>query len=124
MTKISFIIVLRTLTVKGPTFAYANTCKKAPLQIYLGNKEIYCIFKTCCIISVLFPTKCRLFHNFIFFSSNNTIFIYHALKFKYQPGHLKVKFHVGDLIVILWMEEEDAFSKFQSFMMLCHMTGK
>jgi hypothetical protein len=28
--------------------------------VYLGNKEMYCIFKTCCIISVLFSTKCRL----------------------------------------------------------------
>ena len=25
---------------------------------YLGIKEIYCNFNTCCIISVLFSTKC------------------------------------------------------------------
>jgi hypothetical protein len=31
--------------------------------LYLGNKEICCIFETCCVISVLFPNKCRLFHN-------------------------------------------------------------
>jgi hypothetical protein len=39
---------------------YANACKKDTLQIhfiYLGNKEIYCIFKTYCIISVLFSHK-------------------------------------------------------------------
>lgn len=31
-------------------------------------------------------------HNFIFFCSNNTHFVIkHVLKFKYQPGHLKVK---------------------------------
>jgi len=49
-----------------------------PLEIifiYSGNKEIYCIFKTCCIIPVLFSTKCHLFHNLIFFCSNNTIFM-------------------------------------------------
>jgi hypothetical protein len=40
--------------------------------IYLGNKEIYCTFKTCCIISVLFSTKFRLFHNFTFPCLNNT----------------------------------------------------
>ena len=27
---------------------------------------------------------------FIFLSSNNTFFINHTLKFKYQPSHLKV----------------------------------
>ena len=25
--------------------------------MYLGSKEIYCIFKTCCVISVLCPTR-------------------------------------------------------------------
>jgi len=34
--------------------------------VYLGNKEMYCIFKTCCIISVLISTKCHLFHNLSF----------------------------------------------------------
>ena len=61
--------------------------KEHPLEIYfiyLGNKEMYCIFKTWCIMSVLFSTNSHLFHNFIFFFSND------ALKFKYQPFHLKV----------------------------------
>ena len=59
--------------------------------IYLGNKDIYCIFKTCRIISVLFSTKCRLFHHFIFFCSIIlTFFINYALRLKYQPSHLKV----------------------------------
>ena len=50
------------------------------------DKEIYCIFK-----AVLFSTKCHLFHNFIFFCSNNhNAFLNHALKFQYQRGHLKV----------------------------------
>jgi hypothetical protein len=57
--------------------------------MYLGKKEIYCVFKACCIICVLFSTKCRLLHNFIFFCSNNIFFVNCALK--YQPSHLKVK---------------------------------
>jgi len=34
--------------------------------VYLDKKEMYCIFRTCCIISVLFSTKCHLFHNLSF----------------------------------------------------------
>jgi len=52
--------------------------KKMPLEIhfmYLGNKEIYCTFKTRCIISVLFSTEFHLFCNFIFSYSNNMFFI-------------------------------------------------
>ena len=50
-----------------------------------------CIFNMCCVIFVLFCTKCCLFHNFIFLCSVNTFFINRALKLKYQPGHLKVQ---------------------------------
>jgi len=52
-----------------------TTCTKTPLEInftYLVNKVIYCIFKTCSIMHVLFSTQCRSFHHFIFFCSNNT----------------------------------------------------
>jgi hypothetical protein len=60
--------------------------------IYLGNKEIYCIFKTCCIISVLFSAKCHLFHNLAFCVQVTLIFyINHILKLKYHTGHFKVK---------------------------------
>jgi len=41
-------------------FAYADALKVLTLEIgfiCLGNKEIYCILKTCCIISVLFSTN-------------------------------------------------------------------
>jgi hypothetical protein len=31
-----------------------------------GNREVYSIFNTCCIISVLFSTKCHLYNSFIF----------------------------------------------------------
>ena len=67
------------------------TCEKTPKIhfIYLGNKEVYCIFKTCCIMCVLVSTKCHLFHTFTFFCSN-WFFINHALKFKYSPLWNKV----------------------------------
>jgi hypothetical protein len=75
---------------------YVCICKgmlETPLEfhfIYLGSEEIYHIFKTCCMISVLFSTKYNLFHNCIFFCSNSMFFMNHVLTFKYQPCHLKV----------------------------------
>jgi hypothetical protein len=75
--------------------AYGNAQEKNTLEIhclYLGNKEIYWILKTC---SVLFSTKCHLFDNFIFLCSNN-VFINHALKFKSKPGHLTVNLGHSD----------------------------
>ena len=77
---------------------YNRICEwtyKTPLEIYyiyLDIKEVYCIFETCCIITVLFSTKCRSFRNLIFFCPNNNhVFHKHSQKFKYQPGCLKVK---------------------------------
>ena len=74
---------------------YANACKKLPLEnhfLYQRNKEIYCIFKTCCIMCVLFSTECCLFHNLTLFCSNK-IQVFHKPYpvFKYQPGYSKVK---------------------------------
>jgi len=55
--------------------------------IYVGNKEIYCIFKTSCIISVLF-TKHSWLHKFIFFfGSNITYFQKQSAKILY-PNQL------------------------------------
>jgi hypothetical protein len=88
-------LACKALTFKRSVFAYANyesAWKNMPLEfdfMYLGNKEIYCIFKTCSIISIIFSTKCHLFRNFIIFSSNN-VFKNRVLKFKYYPSHLKV----------------------------------
>lgn len=84
--------VTTVLIVKWPTFTDANTHNFTLLKIkftYL-NREIHCILMTCCISSVSFSKKCCLNHNFIFFSSNNTFFITHRLKFKHQPTHVKV----------------------------------
>ena len=76
------------LTFTEPALAYVNT-KTTPLEIhfiYLDKKEIYCIFKTCRIICILFSTKFCLFHNFIFFCLIIfMLFINHMLKFKYHP---------------------------------------
>ena len=83
-------------------FAFANVWKKN----YLDNKEIQYIFKTCCIMSVLFYTKCCLFHNFIFFTSKNAFFISHFLKFKYQPTCSKVKLSWHRIFLYLWTELE------------------
>ena len=44
-----------------------NTCMTTPLEIhflYLGNKQIYCIFKSCCILSALF-WELHCFGNFL-----------------------------------------------------------
>jgi len=59
--------------------------------VYLGNIAGYCIFNTQSIICILFSTNCHVLHNFIFFCSNNELFINTAQKFKYQPSNLKVK---------------------------------
>ena len=67
--------------------AHVNPCKKKTLEIHFIylNKEIYCIFKICCIISALFSTKFHLLNNFIFFVQIIlAFFIKYALKFKYH----------------------------------------
>jgi len=50
---------------------------------FLGYNKIWYILNAPCIISVSVSTKCHSLHKFIFFCSNNTFFIYHALQFKY-----------------------------------------
>ena len=75
------------------TCAYANAHRKDNPRnsFYIFRQQgNYCTFKTYCMISVIFYTKCHLFHDFIFCYSNNTFFINHALKFKHKPGYLKV----------------------------------
>jgi len=61
--------------------------KKTSLEnyfIYLGNKEIYWIFRHAAQ-SVLLP-KCHLLKNFIFFFCSNKFFIKHVLQFKYEAA--------------------------------------
>jgi len=41
-------------------------------------------------MSVLLSTKCHFFHSFKFVYSYNIFLINHALKVKYQPGHLRL----------------------------------
>jgi len=67
-------------TQKKKTFPRKNS-----FRVY-RQQEIYCIFKTCSHIPVLFSMKCHLFHNCAFFcSSNDNDFINHALEFKHTP---------------------------------------
>jgi hypothetical protein len=56
--------------------ACVHACRKTALEIhfmYLGNKDIFSIFKTCCIASAVFSTKC---HYFIIFSLSVKIIPY------------------------------------------------
>ena len=71
-----------------------RTRRKTPLEtdfIYLGNKEIYCIFKTCCMISFIIHKMS--FINYIFFCSNNTNVFLQTLgqNLNTHPVRLKVK---------------------------------
>jgi len=96
----SFFFLGRGLSFQG-LHLLVQAYRKMPLKIhvmYSGNKVIYCIFKTYCIRSVLLVTKFCLFHNFMFLFPNKAIFINHVLKFKYQPGRVKVKY-VGDFSI-------------------------
>ena len=75
-------------------FVYANTRYKLPLEIqflYLGQREIYRIFKTCCI-SQFYLSKIAVY--FIFLSSyvpnKYSPFSQAMCQFEYQSGHLKV----------------------------------
>jgi len=66
-----------------------EACRRTRLKIhiiFLEKKEIKCIFKTCCIISVLFFTEWHLVHDFIILCSINTVFINHVLKFNFPTS--------------------------------------
>lgn len=67
--------------------------------IFLDNKDIYCISKTQCMISVFICHEVP----FIFCCSNSTCFTNYVLKFKYQPFHVKVKWAGGCGYVCVWM---------------------
>jgi hypothetical protein len=85
-------LVTALLTFKRPAFAYANAPKNPPKInfMYSGNKEIYSIFKTCCIIC--FPQN-AIYFIILSFSVQIIImfFINHVLKFKYQPSQINVQ---------------------------------
>ena len=55
-------------------FAYENASKN-PIFMHSGKIEIYYIFKTVCVTSVLFSTQSSSFHNFIFLCSSNFFFL-------------------------------------------------
>jgi hypothetical protein len=76
------------LSFKWPMFGYANTREKITLEInfiHLGNKEIDCIFKTYCIISVLFSKNAIYFIILSFlFKFSNKIHAVHKPSAKIQ----------------------------------------
>ena len=60
-------------------------------------------------VQCAFSTKCHLFHNLIFFCSNKTVFINHALQFNTHPDQLKVKFGACLLPISLEMYNVTVF---------------
>jgi len=61
--------------------------------IYLGNKEVYCIFETCSIVSVYFSQYEFSFRNLIFFFPNNDIFTKYVRECKYPHQEDKGKLY-------------------------------
>jgi hypothetical protein len=57
------LVVYRTDTTSNPSEFVVVVVM---IVVVLGSKEIFCVFVICCIISLLFITKCHLFHNSIF----------------------------------------------------------
>jgi hypothetical protein len=57
------------LTFQKQAFELPNACRKTHIKInffYVCNKESYCMFKTCCIISILnfmFPGPCTFIYS-------------------------------------------------------------
>ena len=83
------------LTIKWPMSVYTNTCYKTPLEIqfmYLGQREIYCILKTCCITYVLISKNSAVYFIILSFyvPKKYSPFSQVMCQFKYQSGHLKV----------------------------------
>ena len=94
------VLFFETL-ISGGLHNVLNTCvakcehiRKTPLQIqfiYSSDKEIYWIFKTCCVSSVLCATKCRLFHYIILFSIF-TFLLSMCCHLNIHPAQLNVKY--------------------------------
>jgi hypothetical protein len=75
------------LNFRKTTFMYVNVWRKIPQGIHLillGNKDIYCIVKTCCVILLHFPQN-AVYSVILSFYIQVVLmfFINHAPKFKY-----------------------------------------
>jgi len=87
-----------------PVFACVNACRKTPLTIhfiYLGNKEIYWIFKGMLYNAIICFTfnKTPFISYFIFFCWKNMIFRNHAANLNTCPSILllytpRIMFHI------------------------------
>ena len=69
--------------------------------IYLGNKEIYYIFKPRCIISVVFSTKCLVSHKFIL--PVQITFFKQYTKLKCQTNSLEVNLHPKTMGILIFI---------------------
>ena len=85
-------ILLRTLllTFSQPANYIQYAIRKTPFEIhfmYLGNKEVHCICKTCCITSGFFPQQSTIYFIILSFFVHTIfmLFIKHILNFKYPP---------------------------------------
>ena len=60
------VFVQQHINLQTTYIRISKHTQKRTLNIHFifSNKENGCICRTCCIISVLFPIKCHLFHNF------------------------------------------------------------
>jgi hypothetical protein len=78
--------------------------------------------------NVLFSRKRSVFHNFIFFCSNNTFFINYALKCKYYPRIINVmrdqtSHHISSLNILQTKIMSQKFSsELPQFRSLCTLT--
>ena len=94
--------------------------------VYLGNKEITAVFKLGCMMSVLFSTKCYLFHNFLLLSSN-IVFIKHMLKFKYPPWSKRIDWFYlelsspSDAVPCSWTSKGRCFRQLSVSLVLCFL---
>jgi hypothetical protein len=75
VAEIFTICVTQLLTFRGQVHPCKFIQRNKKFFIYFFNQYIYCILKTCCIVSYLFSTINYLYFNFIFFCSNNTNFL-------------------------------------------------
>jgi len=78
------IFVTQLLTFMGQVHSCKFVQRNKKLFIYFFNHNIYCILKTCCIVSDLFYTNKHLFHNLSFSVQIIQILINDGLICKYQ----------------------------------------
>ena len=95
-------------------FTYTNMCTKTLQEIYfifVENKEIYCIFKTCCRISVLFSVP--FYFVILYFSVQIilTFCINCALKRNTNLGRMKVCDHHATVTLMEHQQQRKTYDE-------------